>query len=303
MDSQDPNARVTSFKGTVKQSNVGLVTCIDEKDLHEIQTALNTEPEPIKAAGLQAPVEFIDAFAQTLPPGTPYEYLLRLLTTKSVIHPRFFMCNHKDLTTVAACLDNVKGLSVFQRHVFTAAPSDAKADVGVNVLKALAKCVAKRKAVTIVDVPELPLDILELPPSGDRQYLLELELLHKSLILYLWLSYRFSNIFLDREMAIHAKEMCEEKINTTLLEFSANPKLRRRLLEMRHIEYKKDASNKSHENSDGTISEEPVAEEDLTESLNDLSALPIDWEHGNSGDHLNADAGALEIRQREAARP
>src|SRR2546421_10220554 len=37
----------------------------------------------------------------------------------------------------------------------------------------------------------------------------------------------------DREMAMYAKSMCEEKINRCLLEFSANPKLRARLQMMK----------------------------------------------------------------------
>jgi hypothetical protein len=49
----------------------------------------------------------------------------------------------------------------------------------------------------------------------------------------LWLSYRFVNVFKDREMAMYAKSICEEKINRCLSEFSANPALRARLQKMK----------------------------------------------------------------------
>jgi len=304
VDSQD--SRLVSFKGSVKQSNVGLVTCLDERDLADIQTALNSEPDAIKAAGLQPPVEFIDAFAKLLPLGTPFEYLIQRLADEAKIHPRYFMCNSKDGRNIASCIDGIRGLNVVQQCVFAASPADTKTESGKRVIRALARCVAKRAAVTITDVEEIPLDVLDLPQSGDRDYLLKLELLHKSLILYLWLSYRFSNIFLDREMAIEAKGMVEEKINTTLLAFSANPKLRTKLLQLRQMMPSEDALDKTSEDSrdeEAKVEATGLVEEDLSDSVNALSTLSVGWEgrHGSEGFHPNAED--LEILQPAAAQP
>jgi ATP-dependent RNA helicase SUPV3L1/SUV3 len=304
IDSLD--SRVLSYKGSVKQSNVGLVTCLDENHLDDIQTALNSEPEPIKAAGLLPPVQFIDAFANSLPPGTPFEYLLQRLNEKAVINPRYFMCNIRDQASAATCIDKVKGLSVVQSCILSAAPADTRTDIGKGVIQALARCIASRAAVTVVDVPEIPLDALDRPLSGDREYLLQLELLHKSLVLYLWLAYRFSNIFLDREMATHAKEMVEEKINRTLLQFSANPKLRKKLLLMRHAIGDKVASGDSRDKFEDEVperSESGPVEEELTESLNDLTSLPVDWENRPPSGDLDTDAAALGIHQPSTAHP
>lgn len=304
IDSQD--SRISSFKGSVKQSNVGLVTCLDEKDLYDIQTAISGEANPIKLAGLQPPVEYLDAFAKVLPAGTPFEYLLQRMSEKALMHPRYFMCNTKDLRNAASHLDRVKGLSVVQSCTIAAAPADTRTEIGKQVLGALARCIASRKAVTIVDVPEIPLDVLDQAVSGEREYLLNLELLHKSLILYIWLAYRFTNIFLDREMATHAKEMVEEKINTTLLQFSANPKLRSKLLQMRQIKYGEDAAGGPGDRShDGLAAGPEVAtvEEDLSESLNDLSALPIDWQNRPVGEVLSTDEGNLGTLQSATVNP
>lgn len=304
IDSED--ARVSSFKGSVKQLNVGLVTCLDERDLYDIQMALNSEPDPIKAAGLLAPVEFIDAFANSLPPGTPFDYLLQRLNDQVLTHPRYFLCRIRDQKAIASCIDSVKGLSILQNCVLTAAPVDTKTETGKKVVRALAGCIANRRAVTVIDVPEIPLDVLDRPLSGDREYLLQLELLHKSLILYLWLSYRFSNILLDREMATQAKEMVEEKINTTLLEFSANPKLRNKLLQMRHTEPAEGASNDPPDGSHelvAAVAKPVTVEEDLVESLHDLSALPVGWENRPPADGMNPDAKVLEIRLPADAQP
>lgn len=299
-------SRISSFKGTVQQSNVGLVTCLDEKDLGDIQKALSSEPEPIKAAGINPPVQIIDAFANKLPPGTPYEYLLQRVRNEVSIHPRYFLCNEKDQRHIASLLDTIPGLSVIQCCVLTAAPVDVRTEVGKNIVKALARCMAMRRAVTIADIPEIPLDVLDEPISGDRTYLVNLELLHKSLILFLWLAYRFSNIFMDKEMAIHAKTLVEEKINTTLLEFSANPKLRKKLLRMRQVPRAQDASEessgKSEQKAPGTA-ETGLMEEDLSEPVNDLSVLPVDWKNRSTGEDISLDTGPLETRHHTASPP
>lgn len=304
IDSQD--SRVTSFKGSVKQSNVGLVTCLDEKDLFDIQIALNTEPNPITAAGIQPPIEYIDAFAKSLPPGTPLEYILQRLQSQVMLHPRYFLCKEPDRRRTATYLDKVQGLTVVQSCVFAASPVNTGTELGKRIIKALARCVANQTAVTVVDIQELPLDVLDSPLSGDQSYLVNLEHLHKSLTLYLWLSYRFTNIFLDREMATRAKEMVEEKINAALLAFSANPKLRNRLLQMSHAKPEGENGGDPHDGSLEEASEAVVpgpVEEDLTTGLSDLYALPVNWESRPPSDELDANAEGLSIQQPAAAQP
>lgn len=304
IDSQD--SRVASFKGSVKQSNVGLVTCLDEKDLFDIQTALNTEPDPIKAAGIQPPFEHINEFAKVLPPGTPFEYIIQRLDSEVMLHSRYFLCKLGDRRRIATLLDKVRGLTVVQSCVFTAAPVDPRSELGKKVVKALARCVANRTAVTVVDMKEIPLDILDLPLSGRREYLVSLEQLHKSLILFLWLSYRFTNIFLDREMATRAKELVEEKINTALLEFSANSKLRSKVLQMRHAKPDEEVSGDSPDGSQEETSEGMMSgpvKEDLTKSFSELSALPVNWENRTPGNKLDPNAERLAIEQSAAAQP
>jgi ATP-dependent RNA helicase SUPV3L1/SUV3 len=288
IDSQDE--RATSYKGTVKPTSVGLVTCLDERDLNDIQLAMNSEPEPVKAAGLLPPVEIIDAFANSLPAGTPFEYLMRRLHDEASMHPRFFLCDLGDIQKIASCIDEVNGLNVVQSCVLVAAPADLRTDIGKRIVQAFARCVAGRRGVTIVDIPELPLDALDRPQSAEREYLYSLEFLHKSLILYLWLSYRFTNIFLDRELAVHAKEMVEERINSTLLAFSANPKLRQQLLLMRQAEHPQGSENDdSSEEVSPHADQAGLVEEDLSDSLNDVSALPVDWEKRPSGKDLRVE--------------
>ena len=263
--SDGQNARLGEYRAN---ATVGLVTCLDEADLDYIHLALRTEAEPIKYAAILPPAEFVDEFASYLPSGIPFEYILNRLSEVSVLHSRFKLCEIKDQLSIARALDPVKDLSIASRYILASSPADLRTNTGNNLLRAYGRCVAEMKMVTVADVVEVPLEALEKPLTNDRNYLVQLELLHKALVLYLWLSYRFVNVFKDREMATHAKTMCEEKINQCLLEFSANPKLRERLQMMKETgPAKAEAARAEGEETnaiDGTaIKENLGAEEEL----------------------------------------
>ena len=64
------------------------------------------------------------------------------------------------------------------------------------------------------------------PSSGDREYLYRLEQLHKMIVCYLWLSYRFPNVFTTRTLANYTKKLVEDQIENTLSEFSFTEQVR-----------------------------------------------------------------------------
>ena len=260
---------------------VGLVTCMEDDDLPIIQEALRTEPEPIKAAGLLPPSEFVEEYAARLPKGLPFEYVYQRICNVAKMHPRFKLADVHTQTRIARVLDPVSNLTIADRLCFSSSPTDPKRISESRLLVALAKCVADGKPVTCVDIPELPLEILDQPMSGQRDYLQALETLHKSLILYLWLSYRFIAIFRDREQATYAKSLTEQKINETLSKFShaAELKERMRQLKQRQIKDSKLVSELSPgtEDTDHTrlFSAEPNTEDIVIETPSLTSSSEI----------------------------
>lgn len=250
---------------TEASTSVGLVTTLNAADLHVIQEAMTEEAPPVSKAGILPPGEYLEEVSARLPKGIPFEYILKRVCSAAEMHPRFSVCNISDQSALSRVIEDVEGLTIPQRLTITAAPASSNADQLLVVLKALAIALGKRQEVTIVDVPEIELEVLEAPVSGDRTYLEKLENLHKSLIIFLWLSYRFGNIFKDRDMATYAKEMTEEKINICLLEFSANPLLRKRALAPKRQFFK------------GTTTEGPEGTDNLNLSELDDSAPPVDW--------------------------
>ena len=102
-----------------------------------------------------------------------------------------------------------------------------------SVLAAFARCVGDNSSGALLDIPEIRLDILDKPIVANRDYIANLESLHKTLILYLWLSYRFAGVFINQAMAFHVKKLVEERIDKMLAEYSSSPAIRERIKRMR----------------------------------------------------------------------
>ncbi|EXJ63473.1 uncharacterized protein A1O5_11522 [Cladophialophora psammophila CBS 110553] len=267
------------------ESNVGLVTTLNDEDLPLVRAAMESEAAPIKRAGMLPPAEAMEELEGRLPKGIPFEYILRRLCGKAALHERFRVCSIRDQSRISRVIEPVRGLTMTQRIMLTAAPATSASQGMDEVMRAFARCVAERRQVTIVDVPEVQLEVLEKPISGDRAYLQSIEDLHKSLVLYLWLSYRFLGIFKDREMAVYAKELAEDRINTCLLEFSANPDLRKRVLS-----YKKRMALPQIQTEEGAITDD----ESELELPDEEGTLPVDWIRGSA---------AVEIEQSPPTQP
>ncbi|KIV87354.1 hypothetical protein PV11_02906 [Exophiala sideris] len=255
-------------------SSVGLVTTLNEEDLPIVREAMNGQDPPLRVAGILPPGDFMENLAERLPKGIPFEYILRRINDSATLHKRYKLCSIRDQSQIARTIEPVRGLSVTDRIQYVASPCGTGSAQVVAVAQALARCIAEKREVSIIDVPEINLEILEKPISGDREYLESLEDLHKSLVLFLWLSYRFL-LLKDRDTAFYAKGLVEDKINTCLVEFSANPALRKRVLA-----YKKRMTIPTLP-TDGTALPETESHLDLPTG-DDSAVLPVDWTRGGT---------------------
>ncbi|PGH26832.1 hypothetical protein AJ80_01412 [Polytolypa hystricis UAMH7299] len=221
------DAAETGKKGAAPHSNIGFVTSLEDVDLPYIQEALQSEAPPIVAAGLLPPDNLVRNFSQHFPPKTPFAYILRRMHDISQTSSHYFLCDIKDQCEISGIIDGIKGLNTPDKLIFMAAPANTR-DVGFNfIVRGFARCVAENKSGSLLKIPELPLEILDVPVSGEKDYLRALETLHRALVLYLWLSYRCGGVFTDRALATHTKSLVEANLDRALTEFSANTKLRK----------------------------------------------------------------------------
>ncbi|KAE8354392.1 P-loop containing nucleoside triphosphate hydrolase protein [Aspergillus coremiiformis] len=208
-------------------ANIGYVTSLEEVDLPYIRQAMAIEPPPITAGGVFPGEPIFQKFAAYFPQSVPLEYIIKRLLNLAQVHPLFFMCDPKGQLENAELIDSVSGLRFEDQMTFMAAPIYSRHFTSRDASRAFAQCVAGNSGGRLLDIPQLNLEILEKPVSGNKDYLHDLENLHKAVILYSWLSFRFGGLFTDRTLASHVKELVEERMVRALTEFSANKKLRK----------------------------------------------------------------------------
>ena len=234
-------------------ANVGLVTSLEEVDLPYIQMAMNMEPQPLRAAGICPPNVAFEQLSAYFPKTVPFEYLIKRLNEISSIKSPFFLCDNKDQLENAEIIDSTNGLRIADQLLFMAAPMDNRNQSSREITAAFVDCVAENSRGRLLDIPYLNLEILERPVSGNKEYLHELESLHKAIILYSWLSFRFGGIFTDRTLASHVKELAEQKMVRALTEFSANKSLRKDASLKRQIALQKQLHRQKSIGSEGLM--------------------------------------------------
>ncbi|KAH7116059.1 P-loop containing nucleoside triphosphate hydrolase protein [Dendryphion nanum] len=284
-------------------TTVGIVTTLEPEDFPFLQAGMEREPEKITTAGLFPPSLIVERFANYFPPGTPFSYILLRLHEISDLHPRFHLCALKDQLAIADTIHLIRNLSIQERIIICAAPTNVKDPAEVACLQALVRCIADNESGNLLDLP-IPLEVLDEKPTAERSYLFKLEQLHKMLVLYLWLSYRFPNVLISRPLANYTKKLVEDAIEQTLSQFSYTEKnlsvRRQRLREA--AEKARQLGDTGEEGAIGTAAERdtkgmPQEMQDVledTRSFQDDSTGPRDEE----GRHSTPEVGRQGRRMR-----
>lgn len=210
---------------------IGLVTSMDHQDLNVVQDAFDTNPKDIKQAYVSPPPGIIERFASFYPPDTPLSFLLLRLRDAATVSSLYNL--HVDANRLENC-DAIQDipLTIFDKITFSNAPVSLRMPGFRSVYRAMAKAVALNTSGHLLDIPEIPLEVLDTevigPPSPD--YLLRLESLHTAITLYTWLSYRYPSVFISQDMAFEVRSLAEEKLMKALetLDFSDEAMLTRR---------------------------------------------------------------------------
>ena len=212
-------------RASVRNGTVGLVTSLEKFDFARVREAMQTEVEPIMTAGLLPPPNVLLRFAAYFPPRTPFSYILRRLHEISSLNPRYHLCTLGDQVMIADLIEDVEDLTVADRIIFCDAPASGALFPGFKrVVVAFAECVAHNTNGALLDFESLNLEVLDQEVTTKREYLLDLETLHRALILYIWLGYRFAGVFHSRDMAFYVKGMVEERIDKVLAQASSSRK-------------------------------------------------------------------------------
>ena len=216
-----PTALYESFTPPSTEQLPGYVTCFDGRDLPTIARAMATEAPPITTVGIAPPEDILQRFADHFPPQTPYSYVMLRLYEFARLNPRFFLCDVRDQMKVADALRPVRNLTISDLMVFCASPANLIGDTDKIFLQAMATCVADQRDSDVLELLGDDLEVLNQELSPRPEYMTALETLHRNLVLYIWLSYRFGTYFRQRPLATHAKTLVEDNINKVLAQFSS----------------------------------------------------------------------------------
>ncbi|EFN71602.1 ATP-dependent RNA helicase SUV3-like protein, mitochondrial [Camponotus floridanus] len=177
--------------------DTGYVTTFKREDLPTLKNLLKQTPEVITQAGLHPTADQIELYAYHLPNSTLSNLIDIFISLCTVDDSLYFMCNLDDFKFLADMIQHVP-LPLRTRYVFCCAPINRKLPYVCTMFLKFARQYSKNDAITFSWLCQhigwpfaTPKTILDL---------VHLEGIFDVLDLYLWLSYRFMDLFPDARM-------------------------------------------------------------------------------------------------------
>ncbi|XP_043912215.1 LOW QUALITY PROTEIN: ATP-dependent RNA helicase SUPV3L1, mitochondrial [Protopterus annectens] len=171
----------------------GEVTTMHRDDLPVLKDILGRSVDPIEIAGLHPTAEQIEMFAYHLPDAT-LSNLMDIFVSLAQVDGLYFVCNVDDFKFLADMIQHIP-LNLRTRYVFCTAPINKKQPFVCTTFLKFARQFSRNEPLTFdwlcrhVNWPMVP-------PANIKD-LIHLEAVHDVLDLYLWLSYRFMDMFPD----------------------------------------------------------------------------------------------------------
>uniref|UniRef100_I3JDG7 ATP-dependent RNA helicase SUPV3L1, mitochondrial n=1 Tax=Oreochromis niloticus TaxID=8128 RepID=I3JDG7_ORENI len=171
----------------------GEVTTMHRDDLPVLKEILSHSVDPIETAGLHPTAEQIEMFAYHLPDAT-LSNLVDIFVSLSQVDGLYFVCNIDDFKFLADMIQHIP-LNLRSRYVFCTAPINKKQPFVCTSFLKFARQFSRDEPLTFdwvcrhISWP--------LAPPKNIKDLVHLEAVHDVLDLYLWLSYRFMDMFPD----------------------------------------------------------------------------------------------------------
>ncbi|XP_005092180.1 ATP-dependent RNA helicase SUPV3L1, mitochondrial [Aplysia californica] len=170
----------------------GEVTTFFAKDLRILKDIVKQPIEPIMQGGLHPTADQIELFAYHLPKASLSNLIDIFEMSCELDQDTFFMCKNDDFKFLADMIEHVP-LSLRVRYVFCSAPISVKQPFACAMFLKFARRFSRNEPLT--------LDWLcrqigwPLKPPENLVELVHLESVFDVLDLYLWLSYRFQDLF------------------------------------------------------------------------------------------------------------
>ena len=186
------------------QFEEGFVTTFRRDDLVTLKEILAQPINPIDAVGLHPTADQIELFAYYLPQSSLSNLMDIFISLCQMDSSNYFMCDIGSFKFLADMIQHIN-LPLRARYVFCCAPINLKMPFVITMFTKLARQYSLNEPITI----DWLCRNINWPPKKPNNLinLLYLESVFDVLDLYLWLSYRFTDLFPDSE---HVREMQKE---------------------------------------------------------------------------------------------
>ncbi|XP_039993812.1 ATP-dependent RNA helicase SUPV3L1, mitochondrial [Xiphias gladius] len=186
----------------------GEVTTMHRDDLPVLKEILSHSVDPIETAGLHPTAEQIEMFAYHLPDAT-LSNLVDIFVSLSQVDGMYFVCNIDDFKFLADMIQHIP-LNLRSRYVFCTAPINKKQPFVCTSFLKFARQFSRDEPLTFDWVCRHVSWPLAQPKN--IKDLAHLEAVHDVLDLYLWLSYRFMDMFPDTAMVREIQQELDDII-------------------------------------------------------------------------------------------
>lgn len=196
----------------------GLVTALDADDLPIIKKALETPTPNIKQAVIMPSNQLIRSamFQNEIEMKENKQVYFSNVLASVLFHNNIGRnyCRPRLESTaeVAKLFDTVRNLSIEDRMILANAPVPSGQPVVSAAFQEMCKVVGNGQSFNALQLFPSMMNWLANPKAVGQT----LEVLHKILTLFLWLSYRFPCNFVDRTGAIDLKRLCEARFDELL---------------------------------------------------------------------------------------
>ncbi|ODN01153.1 ATP-dependent RNA helicase SUV3, mitochondrial, partial [Orchesella cincta] len=175
----------------------GYVTTFKNEDLATLEKLLAASPETLEQAGLHPTADQIEMYAYHLPSATLSNLMDIFVSLCTVDDSLYFMCNIDDFKFLADMIQHVP-LPLRARYVFCCAPINRKMPFVCTMFLKFSRQYSRNEPITYdwlcqhigwpFNAPQTIMDLVHLESVFDV------------MDLYLWLSYRFQDLFPDSSM-------------------------------------------------------------------------------------------------------
>nr|CAG4642332.1 EOG090X01V1 [Evadne anonyx] len=189
----------------------GFVTTMKPDDLPVLKQLLSEQPPIITQVGLHPTADQIELYAYHLPNSSLSNLMDIFVNLSTMDHSLYFMCNMDDFKFLAEMIEHVP-LPLRARYVFCCAPINKKMTFVCSMFLKFSRQYSRNEAITYnwlchqigwpFACPKTMIDLIHLESVFDV------------LDLYLWLSYRFQDLFPDAVRVRHMGKELDTLIQT-----------------------------------------------------------------------------------------